>query len=268
MKSFTELGVEYLHHKCDELEVMLAQFNVDMETLFQWSLFKQFGWKTNMDAFQKLSSIVPSSIVRHTKTNLTDLEAILFGQSGLLPEIPVDGYGADLLYRYTNFRHKYSLTPMAATEWKFMRMAPSCFPTIRISQIAKLLYSTDGLYAKCAGESNLDALKNIFEVSASEYWDDHFRFGVYSGNHAKQLNEEMITKLLVNTVARLRYFVGLRLKDANLKTDAIDMLMTLPPIRSIAWKIVHPLQPANALEGYGILKMATDSSDATSLSKV
>ena len=257
MKSLAELGIEYLDQKNARLSDTLIRLKGDMEELFQRKLFASFGDKANMEAFEKLSSFVPARIIRRQKANRWELEAILFGQSGLLPEIPVDSYSADLLYRYVMFRSKYNLESMFGTSWRFMRMRPSNFPTIRISQLAVLLNNTQNLYAKCAGEADIEELKKIFDVSASEYWTDHFRFGVSSGPHPKPVGEEMTTTILINTVATLRYFVGTRLNDTNLKVNALEMLQTLPPLPRVSWKLISDKEPANALESLGILAQAS-----------
>lgn len=140
--------------------------------------------------------------------------------------------------------------------WKFMRMRPSNFPTVRISQLAVLLHQTHNLYAKCLTESGVDELKAIFDVYASPYWDDHFRFGVYSGKHRKHLGEEAIHSILINTVALMRYFLGNRLSDQELKESALEILRELPAENN---KVIRDSgkSPVNALESQGVLELLT-----------
>lgn len=257
VKSLESYGVQRLDRRANELSVELVHLKGDMEALFQRHLFRRFGMRTNSEPFQQLAHRVPGKIIRRQKNNLDDLEALLFGQSGLLPEIPVDAYSADLLYRYIGLKSKYGLEPMLPQAWKFMRMRPSNFPTVRMSQLAVLLHRTNNLYAKCAGEAGLDELKEILDVEASEYWDDHFRFGVSSGRHPKRLGDEGMYSILINAVTQLRYFIGVRLNDKPLQEDALQMLRELPPEQN---NIIRESgkRPANALESQGVLELLTN----------
>lgn len=261
MQSLESLGMRRLDRRVVELRIEFAHLKGDMEALFQRHLFRRFGMRTNSEPFQQLAHRVPGKIIRRQRNNLDDLEALLYGQSGLLPEIPVDAYSAELLYRYVGLKNKYNLEPMHEFAWKFMRMRPSNFPTVRISQLAVLLHKTHNLYGKCAGETTADELREILDVNASAYWDDHFRFGVYSGNHKKHLGEEAMNSILINTVALLRYYIGAHLKDENLKDNALNLLRELPaednkPIRESG------RTPANALESQGLLELLTQKGES------
>lgn len=257
-KGLDHYAVMRLDRKAQNLSVELEHLRGDMEALFQRHLFRRFGMRTNSEPFQQLAHRIPGTVIRRQRNQLTDLEALLFGQSGLLPEIPVDAYSADLLYRYVGLKSKYSLEPMHGFAWKFMRMRPSNFPTVRISQLAMLLHSTDNLYSKCAGEADIEVLRQIFTVQASEYWNTHFRFGVTSVAHPKILGEDAIDSILINAVAVLRYFLGVKLGDNVLKEQAIDMLRRLPPENN---KQVRESGRTvkNALESQGLLELLTSA---------
>ncbi len=145
-------------------------------------IFRAFGFGANQGAFSELKTRITAEIIAAHKPSLTDIEAILYGQSGLLPDIPVDGYSAELLYRYTNFRYKYNLEPMFAVQWKFMRIRPSDFPTIRIAQLA--MYLVRGTVSS--------------PKPHSEYWQDHIRFGVYANKNWNTIPFTVIDALSVN----------------------------------------------------------------------
>lgn len=256
-QSLESLGVERLERRSNELYRELTQLRGDMEALFQRHLFRRFGMRTNSEPFQQLAHCIPGNVIRRQRNVLADIEAILYGQSGLLPGIPVDAYSADLLYRYTNLRHKYSLEPMYVQAWKFMRMRPSNFPTVRISQLATLLYREEHLYGRCMNmHLALQELRAIFQVYASQYWDNHFRFGVLSANHVKQLGDEAIDSIIINTVAGARYFLGVQRDDQPLKDSAVELLREMEPenntfIRKSGYK------PENALQSQGLLELLT-----------
>jgi len=185
----------------------------------------------------------------------------LYGQAALLPEIPVDGYSAELLYRYTNFRYKYSLEPMYVQAWKFMRMRPSNFPTIRISQLATLLHSEDHLFARCMNkDETATKLQAILNVRASEYWNDHFRFGVASAKQEKLMGEDAVDSIIINAVGTIRYFLGTQRADENLKDSAIELLREIGPENNALIR-QSGRKPVNALQSQGLLELLTGKRD-------
>jgi hypothetical protein len=256
-QSLETLGVQRLYRRSIGFQVELAHLKGDMEALFQRHLFRRFGMRTNSEPFQQLAHRVPGTIIRRQRNNLTDLESILFGQAGLLPEIPVDGYSADLLYRYTNFRYKYSLEPMYVQAWKFMRMRPSNFPTVRISQLATLLHQEEHIYTRCMNRDvSIEDLRKMLDVKASEYWDEHFRFEVHSGKNIKQLGEEAVDSILINAVGTIRYFLGIQRDDENLKDSAVELLREIAPENNAAIR-QSGRKPVNALQSQGLLELLT-----------
>lgn len=257
LHSLESLGVERLYRRSIELQVELVHLKGDMEALFQRHLFRRFGMRTNSEPFQQLAHRVPGTIIRRQRNNLTDLEAILFGQSGLLPAIPVDGYSAELLYRYTNFRYKYSLDPMYSQAWKFMRMRPANFPTVRISQLATLLHQEEHIYTRCMNRDvSIEELRKMLDVRASEYWDEHFRFEVHSGKHVKLLGEEAVDSILINAVGTIRYFLGIQRDDELLKDSAVELLRDISPENNAAIRR-SGRKPVNALQSQGLLEHLT-----------
>jgi hypothetical protein len=69
-----------------------------------------------------------------------------------------EGYFAKLRNEYLYLQHKFQLTPMNGSVWKFLRLRPQNFPHIRIAQLATLYYE------RRAGLSQLIACENIEQL--------------------------------------------------------------------------------------------------------
>ena len=69
-------------------------------------------------------------------------------EEGLFREALNDEYYMDLIKEYKILSAKYSLKPIHGWLWKFSRLRPANFPTIRISQLAAMLSATGGLFSK------------------------------------------------------------------------------------------------------------------------
>jgi hypothetical protein len=252
-------GVARLTEKAKYLAVERRHLNGDMEALFQRQLFRRFGMRTNSEAFQQLAHSVPLSAISRQRNSVADLEAMLFGQSGLLPEVPTDSYSADLLLRYKLLQRKYDLRKMHITAWKFMRMRPSNFPTVRISQLAALLHQNDHLYTRMVEEESLEVLYSLLNLQSSAYWSEHFRFGISSPKQTKHLGQEAVRSILINAVAGIRFFTGIIRDDHNMQESAIQLLKSVPPEANNA--VRHSgITPMNALESQGILHLQSMTS--------
>ena len=118
--------------------------------------------KVNAEPFQWLSACVPYRILRKQNDNLQQTEALLFGQSGLLPEKFSDTYTNALIREYMHLQVKYHIRPMPSHWWKFMRLRPNNFPTIRIAQLAGLFFRQPQLFRICIEQNDPAELKKIF----------------------------------------------------------------------------------------------------------
>src|SRR6202012_547121 len=104
------------------------------------------------------------------------IEALIFGQAGFLENEFTDSYPQKLKNEYNYLRQKYSLTPIPQHFWKFLRMRPANFPTIRLAQFAALIHKSAHLFSQVIEVKTGKELQPLFDVRASEYWDNHFKF--------------------------------------------------------------------------------------------
>jgi hypothetical protein len=158
------------------------------------------------------------------------LEALLFGNSGLLnDQLLGDDYYLNLRNEYSFLYKKYQLKGIESQLWKFMRLRPGNFPTIRISQFAALIHRSQGLFSKIIEIENLDELKELFCVQASEYWDSHFSFNKKSiRNSKKELGENSINTIIINIVIPFLFVYGEKQNKEYLKNRSLDFLEKLP----------------------------------------
>jgi hypothetical protein len=167
----------------------------------------------NTEPFEMLASAIPFKIIRKHLGNRFQIEALLFGTSGMLDEglfrnAINDNYYKDLIREYKILSSKYSLQPIHGWLWKFSKLRPVNFPTIRISQLAAMLSVTGGLFSKVIVAQELKTLRDVFEVSASEYWDNHYVFGKISRKIPKSTGAVASDILLLNAVIPIVFVYG------------------------------------------------------------
>jgi hypothetical protein len=168
---FNRLMIERLEDKTSEILSRLQANNNDWNATFYQMLARMFGFKVNAVPFELLAKSLPIEILAKHKSSLFQLEALLFGNSGLLnDQLLGDDYYLNLRNEYSFLYKKYQLKGIESHLWKFMRLRPGNFPTVRISQLAALIHRSHGLFSRIIEIESLDELKKLFEVQASDYW--------------------------------------------------------------------------------------------------
>ena len=179
------MAVERLESKSETVTKILNNNQFDWEDTLYKLLMRYFGLKVNNEAFETLSNILPFKILLKHADNLLQLEAMLMGCAGFLEVDFTEDYPLLLKREFSVMKAKFNLVAIPVERWKFMRMRPSNFPTIRLAQMAQLIHKNGCLFSKIREAKHGDEVKALFDVAASEYWETHWRFDTrlpYHGN--------------------------------------------------------------------------------------
>jgi hypothetical protein len=227
----SSLCVERLEHKTYYVNTLVDESKGNWEEAFYISMARSFGLKINALPFELLAKATPLKLLAKVKNSLFSIEAILFGQAGMLEcsDIHSDDYRLALIKEYNYQREKFHLKPIPGHLWKFMRLRPSAFPTIRISQFAKLINSSMGLFSRCMEAKDLSEFRKILRVGCSSYWDNHFTFGNVSSNSDKILGDTTVQIIILNTVVPFMFAYGIARDNEALKDKALTLLEGLKP---------------------------------------
>jgi len=221
--------VERLEEKSQMLEKLLKEYKGSWDNAFYVMLARNFGFKTNGLPFELLARSLPQTILAKHKNNLMQLEALIFGQAGFLEADLDDEYHKRLKSEYLFLKKKYQLTPLEAFLWKFLRLRPSNFPTIRLAQFAALIAKSNHLFSKIIEIEDVKVLKTCFAaIHASSYWDTHYRFGK-EGRARSGMGAESVDNILLNTVVLFIFYYGKCSGKQNFVSRAIALLESLAP---------------------------------------
>jgi hypothetical protein len=227
------LVIDRLENKSELITRIYKETDNDWEETFYRLLTRYFGFRINTEPFEMLASALPFRIIRKHTDNLFQIEALLFGTAGMLEEgmfrdAIADEYYRNLIKEYKILLAKYSLKPVHGWLWKFSRLRPANFPTVRISQLAAMLSVTGGLFSRVLEASGIIRLKEVFEVAASGYWDDHFVFGKRAGNSVKHTGPQAVNIFLINAVIPLIFVYGKSRDNNDICERALSFLEDLP----------------------------------------
>jgi len=224
------LAIERLEQKSQAIMQSYAQTgNHWEETLYQ-RLARNFGFSLNALPFESLAKSLPFTVLLKHKDHLQQIEALLFGQAGMLADEQVtDAYYAELRNEYLYLQKKFNLEPIDRFLWKFLRLRPINFPTLRIAQFADLILRNEHLFSKIMDASSIDVFEKIFDLRASEYWDTHYMFGKESPKRNKTFGKTSVHTILINTVAPFLFVYGKARGLDDFCSRAVALLESLPP---------------------------------------
>ena len=225
---FSNILIERIEQKTDYLKSVLKYTNNNWEESFYFILAKAFGFKVNAMPFELLAKSLPSLILAKNKSDKFQIEALLFGQAGMLSNSDcIDPYFISLKREYNFLAKKYNLKTIDQFLWKFLRIRPVNFPTLRISQFADLIYKSSHLFSKVIEIKDVKLLYKLFELKTNEYWDTHYTFGKESKRKTKIFGKHAADNIIINTVIPILFLYGKEKDNEELMTRTLDFLEQL-----------------------------------------
>lgn len=260
VKNWTErLYFERLEQKSNYFRNILDKSNTNWEATLFVLLAKNFGLKINADAFMNMAQSFDFSVVRKVSHNQLQLEALLFGQSGMLLNEMDSEYFKQLKEEYKYLKVKFKLAEPLQMELQFFRLRPNNFPTIRLSQLASLYHKYQNLFSEIIEIESLTDFYKVFNISTSIFWEKHYTFQKESKKCSKKLSKAFIDLLLVNTIIPLKFMY---LKSLGL-TDYSSVIAIIEQVKPEKNTIISKfkdlkIESNNAFETQALLQLKNE----------
>lgn len=221
--------VERLEAEVKDVFSKLSENNYDWEETLYQRIMRYCGLKVNNDAFERLARLLPLRILRKHLDNRLQIEALFFGCAGFLEQSFTDSYPVLLQREFKILKSKFNLATMPAMYWKFLRLRPPNFPTVRLAQMASLVCNADNMFSKLLVANDMDSVRNLFNVEVNEYWDTHFQFEKPSRPIKKTLGDTAINLLIINAVMPVLFSYGIYHDNDELKEKSLGLLNEMEP---------------------------------------
>lgn len=248
---------ERLQRKQISIEAMLENQGNDWENVLFQLVARYLGASVNKEPFQQLANLLPISLLGKHVHNPLQVEALIFGQAGFLEEQYQDEYPAQLRKEYLYLKRLYGLAPMDKSLFKFLRLRPSGFPTVRLAHLAAMMVGEIKLFSALLEAKTVSAAYSLFEATLNDYWKTHYQFDKFSPQARTKLGISTKRILLINAIAPILFAFGKYKGDEHLCERAISFLESCAPESNAivsAWSKLG-WKPENACDTQAMLQL-------------
>jgi hypothetical protein len=257
------LIVERLESRSGQINDMLKSCGFDWEQAFHVFLFRAMGMGINALPFELLARIISIKFIKQYNQSSFQLEALLFGSSGLLPKETMDPYPQALLKEYQFLSRKHKIQGIEPHLWKFLRMRPVNFPTVRIAQVAGI-YSESSISLESLSE--IESIKTLIKVlkgKTSEYWNTHYHFQEETDFKKKELGIASARGLLINAIIPILFEYARHRSNQGLRERCLDWLYELrQEDNMVIRQWTHfGVQPSSAAQSQALIQLKRNYCD-------
>lgn len=253
------LLAERLERKTDDILHWLDLYQKDWNEVFYILLCRNFGFGVNSDAFERLARSLPLKCILKQRPSASQVEALFLGQAGLLNDSNGNRhhYYRLLQQEYSFLRKKYGLEPLEPHIFRNLRLRPDATPHIKLVELAAIWIRHDTLFSSVLSARTPRELKDFFRVPASAFWDTHYNFLRPSPHRKKQLGENALNMLLINTVVPLMFAYGLYHRMDEHKARALRLLASIPPEQNSIISLFSQvgMKPRNAGDTQALIQL-------------
>ncbi|MCD6346628.1 MAG: DUF2851 family protein [Bacteroidales bacterium] len=225
--AIVSMGVDRLKARFEWLSCRMELNRGGWKNLALQVLFRGFGFGKNHENLDLLAQSIDHLIIERHYSNVFQLESLLFGQAGMIPERHSDPYVNALLKEYRYLSGKYELKIPQNYHWNRKRTRPGNQPAVRIAQLAAWL-SANHDYFELLISSSGKSSKVGFDASVSSYWKAHVYFDQPAKRPNLQISNTANTLLFINVLLPLSAFYYHQHGDEEALNDWVDQLEQLP----------------------------------------
>jgi hypothetical protein len=249
--------ISKLEERSAKIQALLSEFNGDWDQVFFVVLARSFGFGTNAQPFEMMARQTPFKVLMRHADSMVQLEALLLGQAGFLADNAKDDYHAQLVKEYRFLSEKYNLKPVEGHLFKFLRLRPVNFPTIRLCQLAAFVHKSQGLLGKLLLPDDPDGLMWLMQSKPSNYWNTHYLLGEQAADEvSKSMGVASRRLVTVNAIVPYMFAYAVHRGNEDMQNKALRWLEQLPPESNHitkGWQAHAGITPANAFDAQALV---------------
>lgn len=226
----SRLLMERIEEKAANIEKVFKASDCKWDdTLFR-TITRSFGFGIQGNIFEEWASMLDMKALAKHRDNEIQVEAIMFGQAGLLHEesIPYyyrrnaicSTYFRNLQREYRFLSRKFGLKEMDYRKWG----TSNATPHVRIARLATLYFGQKASMSSIAACNTTAELYRILEAPLHGYWHNHTCFGGTETSGNGVMRPRHCDIIIINAVVPILFIYGKRHRDLALCSKAEDLL--------------------------------------------
>lgn len=218
------MTIERLEEKVKRIEGVFQNYQGDFTQTFYVCLLRNFGFKVNALPFELLAHQLPLVILLKHANNLLQLESLLLGMSGILEDQFENKYIQNLQNEFSFLSKKYGLIPLKKEVFKFSKLRPANFPTLRLAQLANLIHKQEALFSSPVLFTNYAQWMKALGMPLEGYWQHHYSLNGKLMSKDLAFGEMSAENVIINTVAPFFFFYSKKLAKHEYMDFSLELL--------------------------------------------
>lgn len=229
----SRLLIERMEDKAAAIERAHVESDKRWEETLLRIIIRSFGFGIQGDVFEEWARILDYTALGKHRDNLLQVEAIMFGQAGLLDEesIPyyyrtqalTSDYYNRLAKEFRFLQNKFSLKEIEHKTWG----TGSATPHVRIARIASLYWNRNTDFSSIATCETLQGYHKLLDTSLQGYWNNHTCFGGTETTGNGNMKPRQLDVIIINAVIPILYIYGKHRNENGLCAKAEELLYQL-----------------------------------------
>lgn len=251
------LAFERLLVKSDRVLALLDRYDGNWAEAMYVTLARALGFGVNAEPFELLAASTPLKCMMRNSDSPEAIEAMLFGQAGLLSSAPENEYTSHLRTEYAFYATKYGLKPSANIYWKMARMRPPNFPYRRIAALGAMVGRNFDMSSRLLGVESEEQARALFDVRLTGFWEHHYTFTSTESMSARAFSHSSVTVLLINVVVPVLYAYGVSTGEIGRQEQAVALLQGLKPESNSVVGVYERagLKPVSAFDTQALIQL-------------
>ena len=229
----SRLLIERMEDKADAIERTHVESDKRWEETLMRIIIRSFGFGIQGDVFEQWARTLDYNALGKHRDNLLQVEAIMFGQAGLLDEesIPyyyrtqalTSDYYNRIVKEYRFLQKKFNLKEIDYKTWG----TGSATPHMRIARIASLYWHKNTDFSSIATCETLAGYYKLLDTTLQGYWSNHTCFGGTGTTGNGNMKPRQLDVIIINAVIPILYIYGKHRNENGLCAKAEELLYQL-----------------------------------------